>query len=404
MLALHFSAEVRRAVRVDVASALLLAAFAGLTAPFTGLILRRDLGATPLQLAVMSSAAGASLLLSLAWARALKARAPLTCLVWTGIAARGMFLLVPLATSVWAFAGLVVAASLFGTGTQPAQAAVIERVYPRAQRGRALGVVRMAGAAAGVGLALGAGLLFERVDYRWIFPAAAVLGIASSLAQRRLVVPAPSAAEQATAAPSTLWEAWTAVCNDAPFRGLLTASFLFGLGCWIQAPAHPLLLVDVLRVTPAQVGLLAAAAALAALVGSGWWGWLVDRRGSVEALRTMYLVGAATPAIYAVAWSPWVLLLSSVTDSLMAVGLELVWMLALLDVAGPRRAAQYVAIGATLAGVRGLVGPLIGGLLIHGLGVRAVYATATCLMLGAVLLVGREIGLRVRARPVSPPA
>jgi len=36
-------------------------------------------------------------------------------------------------------------------------------------------------------------------------------------------------------------------------------------------------------------------------------------------------------------------------------------MMAVIDVAGPQRTAQYVAIGATLAGVRGVAGPLVGG-------------------------------------------
>src|SRR5206468_3826806 len=65
-----FSPEIRRALRIDVSAALLFAVFASLTTPFIGLILRRDLGATPLQLSVMSAAGGACLLLSLAWARA----------------------------------------------------------------------------------------------------------------------------------------------------------------------------------------------------------------------------------------------------------------------------------------------------------------------------------------------
>ena len=52
--------------------------------------------------------------------------------------------------------------------------------------------------------------------------------------------------------------------------------------------------------------------------------------------------------------------LFSVTDSLLAVGLELVWMMAVIEVAGPQRTAQYVAIGATLAGVRGEGGLVLG--------------------------------------------
>src|SRR2546426_7088601 len=174
-----FSPEIRRALRIDVSAALLFAVFASLTTPFIGLILRRELGATPLQLSVMSAAGGACLLLSLAWARALGGRPPLPYLVWPSFVARGLFLFVPLASSAWSFVSLVVAADVFGAAAGPAQAAVVERLYPRAARGRALGFVRMAGAALGLGLALAAGQLFERRDHRLIFPGPAVLRTAA---------------------------------------------------------------------------------------------------------------------------------------------------------------------------------------------------------------------------------
>jgi len=370
----RFSPEIRRALRVDVSAALLFTVFASLTTPFIGLILRRELGATPLQLSVMSAAGGACLLLSLAWARALGGRPPLPYLVWPSFVARGLFLFVPLASSAWSFVSLVVAANVFGAAAAPAQAAVVERLYPRAARGRALGLVRMAGAALGVGLAL----------------AAAVLGMAASLRQRSL--PVPAAAENGERAVGGLRQAWAAVRDDDVFRRLLVASFLFGAGCWIQTPAHPLLLVDVLHVSAAQVGVFAAAAAVATLVGSAWWGELVDRRSSLDALWMMYVVGAATPAICALAWNPWMLVASSVTDALFGIGLDLVWMIVVIDLAGPRRAAQYVAIGATLAGVRGVLGPLLGGLVIWALGVRAVYLVGLALMAGAAWLVARESG------------
>jgi MFS family permease len=189
MIGSRFSPETRRALRIDISAILLFTVFAGLTGPFLGLILRRELGATPLQLAVMSSAGGACLLLSLLWARASHGRPPLPYLVWPGFVARGVFLLVPFVSSSWSFVGLVVARDFFGAAVAPAQAAVVERVYPRAQRARALGLVRMAGAALGIGLALPAGHLFDRIGYRWIFFAAALLGMAASLRLRRLAVP-----------------------------------------------------------------------------------------------------------------------------------------------------------------------------------------------------------------------
>src|SRR5207247_3578580 len=224
----------------------------------------------------------------------------------------------------------------------------------------------------------------ERGGYRVTLPAAAVLGMAASLRQRSL--PVPAASEDGEGTVGGLRQAWAAVRDDDVFRRLLVASFLFGAGCWIQTPAHPLLLVDVRHVSTAQVGVFAAAAAAATLVGSAWWGGLVDRRSSLDALWVMYVVGAATPAICALAWSPWVLVASSVTDALFGIGLELVWMMLVIDLAGPQRAAQYVAISATLAGVRGVLGPLLGGLVIAALGVRAVYLVAFALMGGAAWL------------------
>jgi MFS family permease len=399
MIGSRFSPETRRALRIDISATLLFTVFAGLTAPFLGLILRGELGATPFQLAVMSSAGGACLLLSLLWARAFHGRAPLPYLVWPGFMARGVFLLVPFVGSAWSFVGLVIARDFFGAAVAPAQAAVVERVYPRAQRGRALGLIRMAGAVLGIGLALAAGQLFDRVGYRWIFVVAALLGMAASLRLRRLAVPEPETCEDV---PAGLRGAWETVRDDRAFRRLLVSSFLFGFGCWIQQPANPLLLVDVLRVSASQVGVLASVGAVTTLAGSAYWGWLVDRKSSVEALRVMYLIGAATPLVYYLAWSPWVLVASVVTDSLVSVGLELVWMMAVIDIAGPQRTAQYVAIGATLAGVRGIAGPLVGWLVIHAFGIHAVYLIAAILMFSGAWLVGRDLRVRVAAPVLTP--
>src|SRR5437764_10938603 len=212
MIGSRFTPEVRRALRIDISATLLFTVFAGLTGPFLGLILRRELGATPLQLAVVSSACVACLLLSLLWARAFHGRPPRPYLLWPGFVARGVFLLVPFVSSAWSFVGLVIARDFFGAAVAPAQAAVVERVYPRAQRGRALGLVRMAGAVLSIGLALAAGQLFDRIGYRWIFVAAALLGMAASLRPRRLSVPEPEG--DGDEGPAGLREAWLTVRED----------------------------------------------------------------------------------------------------------------------------------------------------------------------------------------------
>src|SRR2546422_7588750 len=115
MIGSRFSPEIRQALRIDISATLLFTVFAGLTGPFIGLILRRELGATPLQLEVMSSAGAACLLLSLLWARAFRGRPPPPHLVWPGVVARGVFLIVPLSSSAWSFMGLGVARDFFAS-------------------------------------------------------------------------------------------------------------------------------------------------------------------------------------------------------------------------------------------------------------------------------------------------
>jgi hypothetical protein len=332
MLGSRFSPEIRHALKIDISATLLFTVFAGLTNPFIGLILRRELHATALQIAVMSSAGGACLLLSLLWAKACHGRPPLPYLVWPAFVARGVFLLVPFVSSAWSFVGLVVARDFFGAAVAPAHAAVVERILPSgsARSSSRSGAHGRRGARHRSRPA--AGHLFDRIGYRWLFVVAALVGMAASLRLRRLSVPEPETSDGA--GPGGLRGAWLTVREDHPFRRLLVASFLFGFGCWIMTPAHPLLLVDYLQVSASQVGVCAAVAAVATLVGSGYWGWLVDRKSSLEALRVMYLFGAMTPLIYYIAWNPWVLVASAITDSLLAIGLELVWMMAVIDVAG----------------------------------------------------------------------
>ncbi|HXG02632.1 MAG TPA: MFS transporter [Candidatus Binatia bacterium] len=384
-----FSPDVRRALTIDVAAAVLGVLFTALTGPFHGLYLRRELGATPLVFSLLASANAGCLLLSVVLSRAVSGCHPLTAVVWCAVLARGLYLLVPLIASPWPFVGILVGGTLLGAVGGPAQAALVQQVYRREERGRALAVVRVAAAGFGIALALAAGHLVAALGYRVVFAGAGLFGVAAALVLRRLPVPPAPPAEASRV--SRAGAAWTIVREDVAYRRLLLASFVFGGGIWLMMPATPLLLADVLQVTTAQVSTLAAVAAATGIAGNLLWGRLADRHSSLTTLRAVYLVGALTPLAYYAAASPWMLVAATLTESLMATGLDLVWMLVVIDFAGPRRAASYAAIAATLAGVRGVLAPLVGGILIQTAGLSAVYLAAAALMGLGALLVSQQI-------------
>jgi predicted MFS family arabinose efflux permease len=390
------SPAVRRAVRIDISVTLLFTVFAGLTTPFIGLILRRELGASPFQLSALGSASAACLLLSLALARVVDSRRPLPWVVWPTFVARALFLFVPFIETPWPFVGVLVGGTLLGTLVTPAQTALVQQVYPEPERGRALGSVRMVGAIVAIALAAVAGQLLGWLSWRWVFPAAAVVGMAASLRARRL--PVPDTDPEPIGDRPGLADAWRAVRDDHGYRRLLLSAFVFGSGVWLMQPATPMLLADVVGATTAQVGLLSGVGAVAAIAGNFVWGRLVDKSRSVRALRVVYLVGMLAPATYSFcADFPSLVVGAAVAESLMATGLDLVWMLAVIEFAGPGRTAQYAAIASTLAGIRGLVAPMLGAMVIETLGLQALYFASAALMGAGAILIGCQARTVVEA-------
>ena len=385
-----FSPVVRGALKVDVSAALLLAVFAGFTTPFQGLILRRELGATPLQLSILASAGAAFGLLSLVWVRLIHGRRPLAFAVWPGFLARSLFLLVPFVRSAWSFVAIIVTTNLLASVAEPANASVVQRVYPHAQRGRALATVKLVAGVLAVLVALVAGYVLNLFSYRVVFPLAALAGMAASLRYWKMPVPCDATDAPREQRPG-LQAALAVLRDDARFRRLLAAHFVFGVGIWLQTPANPIMLNDVLRASTSQIGIFVAVGAVAGMLANGSWGRVADRFSSVVALRAVYTIGAVTPIVLSFAGTPWVMLLTAATDAALATGLDTVWILTVIECADNRRTAQYVGISATLAGIRGVLAPLVSGLVIEYVGVHAVYLMAAGCMACAVIMLSTTL-------------
>ena len=302
-------------------------------------------------------------------------------------------------------------------------------------RGRALALVRATGGVAAVAVSLVAGMVLQSIGYRITFAVAGFIGLLGSFALLAMRVPAaddvttpaapappdptgslseirgaprvPRGASSAggLGAMSGPPDSTRRVTGDHAFTMLMASAFIFGLGCWIQVPARPVTLADIVNVSPATLGWLGAIGGVAAIAGSLTWRRLADRRSSVDALRFVYVAGTAATLAYLGAQSPWALVGGFVADALLQSGLELVWVIALIDVAGPRRAAQAAAVSLTLAGIRGVIGPPLGAALIAAFGVSGVYVVATGLMVTALLMLGRVLRVNAGAalgQPASP--
>ncbi len=370
----------RQALLWDLTGTLLFGLFSGMVVPFLGVTARR-MDASPLLVSLVVAGPAVGMLLAAWWSVVIAGRSPVPYLVWPGAVARGLFLLTPLLPGPGSFVALVLAYQILSGITTPAYAAAVRLLFPPEHRGTLVGLVRTALSCASILGSLLAGPALQRFGHRFVFPVAALFGIAGALAYSRLRVPRFSGPQDR---PS-LREVWRIAWADERFRRVLWTTFAFGVGGWTMAPAVPILLVDVLRATNAQVGVFAAASSAASTVGFFLWGRLIDRSSGLATLRIALLVSAITPLLYAAAPSPWIVLAPAV-----ALG----WMTSVMELAPPHLVVHYAGAYTSLIGVRGLLAPLLAGALLEALGPRAVLLIAAGWMATAGALAWRRLGPR----------
>ena len=156
-----------------------------------------------------------------------------------------------------------------------------------------------------------------------------------------------------------------------------------------MGPAVPILLVDVLRASSFQVGLLGAITSGMWLLAYYYWGRMIDRKTAVGALGTIFLIGAISPVIYGLASNAWVVQLAGITEGLVSAGIDLGWLTAVLQYAPAAELRHYLAIFNTLVGLRAATAPFLAGLLIPLIGVRWIFAAACVLILAGAWLLRR---------------
>ena len=184
--------------------------------------------------------------------------------------------------------------------------------------------------------------------------------------------------------------------RDPAYRRFLAGFFVFGFGAWLAAPVVPILLVDRLRASAFQVGLLGAVTSAAWVAAYVLWGRVLDRRPAPVVLVRIFLVGALAPVVYLLARNPWVVLVAGAADGVASAGLDLGWLSAVLRHAPPDQVRTYVAIYNTLLGIRGVAAPLLAAALLPQVGTGPVLLAAVGLMgLGALVM-------RAAARQARP--
>jgi MFS family permease len=380
-------APARRAFQLDALSGIIGGAYVGGILPFLGVIARKELQAGPMLLAVMSAAPFLGFLASIYWAKRAERVSRVKLVADLALVARGFLLLLAYAASAPIFVLLTTAALIIPGFGSPAYASIMQAVYPEAWRGRLVSLVRIGITLSSMLVAAAVGLLLEHWSFRLLFPMLSAISMIGLLVFRRIQEPPREAAPAAAPADKISLRVW--LRQNPGFARFTLGFFLFGWGNLIYMPAVPILQVDVLKITPQWVGLLATIATFFSGISYYYWGKLVDRRGAISC--TLLACAGWLMVVVGYIFVPnlgWLIPVAVVTGFAGAAQ-ELAMLNGMLYFCKDRNLERYTGVHYTLLGIRGLGAPLLGGWLIGKMPLRGLFVLgAGLIFLGLLLLLG----------------
>lgn len=303
----------------------------------------------------------------------------------------------------------------------PHRGALIASNYPAAIRGRMFGLLATAAMLASILASKAAGWLLDHdpLALRWLFPAAALVGIGGHLLLARVRWRAPRAAVAAggrglKAVGRSVARTWrdmlTLLRQDPSFRTYETGFMLYGFGLNMSASVLVLVAEGRLGLSyDAWTWANGVVNPVAYLLTIALLGRLLDRMGVVRLCTLSFgLLGlyfAALPLVLAQGFA-----LLAVTYAVFGVcmaGVNLGWNLGPLHFAPARQSHLYMSVHVGLVAFRSTLAPLAGYLLYRLTSAPVTFLVSAALQAAAVLVMLR-LDRRVReaerrAVPEVPP-
>ncbi|MGQ9580249.1 MAG: MFS transporter [Armatimonadota bacterium] len=353
--------DARPAYKRDALAGILGAVMSGLTAPFVAVIARKTLHASAVEISLLSIAPMAGHLLSLVWANAMEGRPKMPFAIWSWIAARAPLVLCLFATESWRLVGIFAVTSFIASVAQPAYSAVMKEVYPDTERARIMGYVRVCTIGTYVLVTAIASPFVKGYNYRYVFPLAAVFGIASALAFGRIKT---SRVEGNAETPlhRFVGSGLMILREDPGFAWFCGGIFVFGFANFLATPIYTIYEVEI-GVDTTWAGVYSIIAALTMTVAYFYWGPYTDRKHPQHVVAVQALMFSLIPIMYCFATRPWMLLPAMIIGGIVNAGLELSYFNGVLYFAPEDRVTSYQGVFFSLMGLRGIVAPFLGAAL-----------------------------------------
>jgi MFS family permease len=339
-------------------------------------IMRKELGASMFEIALFTTLSPVLSVFSFYWGAWLTHRKNklLPNLIGAWILARIPFLFFPFITSFWMMFLSCAIYQLFSRASTPALMEILKRNIPKKTRERIFSLYYVLSVLEGVLIGL---LLLEVLDisnnnWRMLFLLCALISITSVFLQLKIKIPKE---EEPAELPKQglirpLKESFQLLKTRRDFAIFQWGFMIGGFALMLIAPARSIFAADFLPVSLADMTLARCVFVGLGMAGSSLiWNKALELFG-IQRLTSWILIGFGIFPIFLllsyvhISW----FYLAHLYYGIAQGGSHLVWHLSGTIFAGDQNSTPYTTINVLMIGLRGAVGPILGGLLCDSMG------------------------------------
>jgi len=297
--------------------------------------------------------------------------------------------------AVWIAIGLKVLMDGFANLGMPAWTSLSADIVPLAWRGRFFSTRNIVMGVANMLVTFIAGQIITLAGtpiagYQIVYGLAFFFGMSASFSfaniqeTRKKADPAALAAYKPASLLNTLQ-------SDTNFRNFAISQMVWNFGLGISAPFFSVYQVEVLKATPAVVGILSIIASLAGLPALRLFGSLNDRWGAHKlTLFTGFLI-PIVPVLWVFTSTPWQPVPIQVISGILWAGFGLASFNLLLLLSTPQTLPRYTALFQMAVMISSAVGSAAGGLIVQAWGFPAIFILSGTLRLVGIIVFWRMV-------------
>ena len=168
--------------------------------------------------------------------------------------------------------------------------------------------------------------------------------------------------------------------KDRPFALFQTIFFVRGFANLIVMPLFPIFLVDYLGISNTSMGKLVSLSSVFLISSYLFWGHYIDKKGSCRSLAASFFLASFVPLCYSFASSIWYIVPASILSGFTLGAGELAKIHFITNRTKSEDIPTYQGIDFTLMGLRGVIAPFLGVLLMYWIGMKSVFIISFCLI------------------------